>query len=144
MITPPPSSHLPRAHAALEAFPALHAEVAASLQRQAARAVACLGRAIERPRLIAAVEHAAADPRGGLVSVEGPPGSGVTSLIAALAARHAMPLWLAEDDPEGTFVRKMTPEWLKHEIRDSGRIPLGIRPWRSLSTRLLRWFVHPR
>jgi ubiquinone/menaquinone biosynthesis C-methylase UbiE len=52
--------------------------------------------------------------------------------------------WLAEDDPEGTFVRKMTPEWLKREIRDSGRIPLEIRPWRSLSTRLLRWFIHPR
>jgi tetratricopeptide (TPR) repeat protein len=101
MSTPTPSSHLPRAYAALEAFPALHAEVSASLQRQAARAVACLGRATERPRLLAAVERAAADPRGGIVTIQGPPGSGVTSLIVALAARHAMPLWLADDDPAG-------------------------------------------
>jgi ubiquinone/menaquinone biosynthesis C-methylase UbiE len=50
--------------------------------------------------------------------------------------------WLEEDDPAGTFVRKMTPEWLKREI--GSRYPLEIRPWRSLSTRLLRWFVHPR
>ena len=101
MITPTPSSHLPRAYAALEAFPALHAEVAASLQRQAARVVACLGRAAERTRLLVALEAAAADPRGGLVVVEGPPGSGVTSLIATLATRHPMPLWLADDDPAG-------------------------------------------
>lgn len=50
--------------------------------------------------------------------------------------------WSAEEDPEGTFVEKMTPAWLKSEI--GSRMPLEIRPWRSLSTRLLRWFVHPR
>ncbi len=49
--------------------------------------------------------------------------------------------WLDEEAPAGTFVRKMTPEWLKSEI--GSHIPLEIRPWRSLSTRLLRWFVHP-
>jgi tetratricopeptide (TPR) repeat protein len=95
------SSHLPRAYAALEALPALHAEVSVSLQRQAARAVACLGRATERSRLLAAIERAAADLGGGLLAVEGPPGSGVTSVIAALAARNPMPLWLADDDPAG-------------------------------------------
>jgi tetratricopeptide (TPR) repeat protein len=101
MSTPTPSRHLPQAFAALEALPALHAEVSASLQRQAARAVACLGRAIERPRLLAALERACADPRGGLLVVEGQPGSGVTSLLIALAARQPMPLWLADDDPAG-------------------------------------------
>ena len=101
MIIPTPSSHLPQAYAALEAFPALHAEVSASLQRQAAHVVACLGRATERTRLLATIEAAAADPRGGLIVVEGPPGSGVTSLIAALAVRHPMPLWLADADPAG-------------------------------------------
>jgi len=50
--------------------------------------------------------------------------------------------WSAEDDPAGTFVEKMTPEWLKSEI--GSQIPLEIRPWRSLSTRLLRWFIHPK
>jgi len=50
--------------------------------------------------------------------------------------------WSAEDDPAGTFVEKLTPAWLKSEI--GSRMPLEIRPWRSMSTRLLRWFVHPR
>jgi ubiquinone/menaquinone biosynthesis C-methylase UbiE len=50
--------------------------------------------------------------------------------------------WSAEDDPAGTFVEKLTPEWLKSEI--GSRMPLEIRPWRSMSTRLLRWFVHPQ
>jgi ubiquinone/menaquinone biosynthesis C-methylase UbiE len=50
--------------------------------------------------------------------------------------------WSAEDDPAGTFVEKMTPEWLKTEI--GSKMPVEIHPWRSMSTRLLRWFVHPK
>jgi SAM-dependent methyltransferase len=49
--------------------------------------------------------------------------------------------WLEEEDPAGTFVSKMTPDWLRREV--GSQFPLEIRPWRSLSTRLLRWFVHP-
>ncbi len=50
--------------------------------------------------------------------------------------------WLNAEDPEGTFIAKLTPQWLKREI--ASKIPLEIRPWRSLSTRILRWFIHPR
>ncbi len=50
--------------------------------------------------------------------------------------------WLDEDAPAGTFVRKMTPAWLKQEI--GSQYQLEIKPWRSMSTRLLRWFVHPK
>ena len=50
--------------------------------------------------------------------------------------------WSDDDYQTGTFVEKMTPEWLKREI--GSRMPLEIRPWRSLSTRLLRWFIHPK
>ncbi len=50
--------------------------------------------------------------------------------------------WSAQDDPEGTFVAKLTPQWLKREI--GSKMPLEIRPWRSLSTRLMRWFIHAR
>ncbi|MBN1305116.1 MAG: class I SAM-dependent methyltransferase [Anaerolineales bacterium] len=50
--------------------------------------------------------------------------------------------WFNEEDPAGTFVRKMTPAWLKKEI--GRQIPLEIRPWRSLSTRVLRWFIRPQ
>jgi ubiquinone/menaquinone biosynthesis C-methylase UbiE len=49
--------------------------------------------------------------------------------------------WLNEDDPTGTFVQKMTPEWLKQEI--GSKMTIEIKPWRSMSTRLLRWFVRP-
>jgi SAM-dependent methyltransferase len=50
--------------------------------------------------------------------------------------------WAAEQDPEGTFVKKLTPRWLKHEL--SGSMSIEIYPWRSLSTRFLRWFIRPQ
>ena len=49
--------------------------------------------------------------------------------------------WLDEEDPSGTFVQKMTPEWLKREI--GTRMNIEIKPWRSMSTRIMRWFVRP-
>ncbi|WP_129631561.1 hypothetical protein [Candidatus Oscillochloris fontis] len=95
------TSLLPQAFAALESFPALHAEVAPTLQRQAARAVAALSRALPRPTLLESLQHACADPAGGLVVLEGAPGTGVTSLLVALAAQQPFPLWLADDEPLG-------------------------------------------
>lgn len=50
--------------------------------------------------------------------------------------------WLTAQNPEGTFIARPTPAWLKREI--GSKIPLEIRPWRSLSTEVLRWFVHPK
>lgn len=91
---------IPLAFAALEPFPALRASVEDGLRRQAARAAACLAAFQPRPRLVAALEALLADPAGGLVVLEGPPGSGVTSLLAALAARHPYPLWLAGEAPD--------------------------------------------
>ena len=49
--------------------------------------------------------------------------------------------WLNEEDPAGTFVQKMTPEWLKREI--GSQMTIEIKPWRSMSTRIMRWFVRP-
>lgn len=49
--------------------------------------------------------------------------------------------WLAEDDPAGTFVQKMTPGWLRRELR--GSLDLSIYSWRSLSPRFMRWFIRP-
>jgi len=49
--------------------------------------------------------------------------------------------WLNEEDPAGTFVQKMTPAWLEREI--GSKMTIEIKPWRSLSTRILRWFVRP-
>ena len=50
--------------------------------------------------------------------------------------------WAAEQDQAGTFVRKMTPRWLKQELK--GAVHFRIYAWRSLSPRFMRWFVRPR
>ncbi len=42
----------------------------------------------------------------------------------------------------GTFVRKMNAKWLKSELSDL--FSIEIYAWRSLSTRFLRWFIHPK
>lgn len=44
--------------------------------------------------------------------------------------------------PAGTYVEKMTPEWLKAHI--GIQMPLEIRVWRSVSVRFLRAVIHER
>jgi SAM-dependent methyltransferase len=46
-----------------------------------------------------------------------------------------------EDNPALTFVERMTPRWLKHELKD---LDYQIHAWRSMSTRVLRWFIRPK
>jgi ubiquinone/menaquinone biosynthesis C-methylase UbiE len=50
--------------------------------------------------------------------------------------------WSQEEDEAGTFVEKMTPRWLKNELKDA--VTFKIYPWRSLSPRFMRWFVRPQ
>jgi ubiquinone/menaquinone biosynthesis C-methylase UbiE len=50
--------------------------------------------------------------------------------------------WSDEEDQAGTFVEKMTPRWLKNELR--GAVEIEIHPWRSLSPRFMRWFIRPQ
>lgn len=50
--------------------------------------------------------------------------------------------WMVEEEPAGTFVQKMTPGWLRHEL--AGSVDIDIYPWRSLSPRFMRWFIRPR
>ena len=71
-------------------------------------------------------------------------GEPVIGLLRKLAGRSAKKKkdWLNETDPEGTYVRKMTPSWLMKNI--GNHIPVEVKPWRSMSTRYLRWFIHPR
>ena len=49
--------------------------------------------------------------------------------------------WDQEGPREGTFVQKMTPSRLRHELR--GRMQYEIFAWRSLSPRFMQWFVRP-
>jgi Methyltransferase domain len=48
--------------------------------------------------------------------------------------------WGAEDEQEGTFVKKLTPRWLNQELHD---IDFEIFAWRSLSTVFLKTVVNP-
>jgi ubiquinone/menaquinone biosynthesis C-methylase UbiE len=50
--------------------------------------------------------------------------------------------WANEENQAGTFVGKMTPRWLKNELK--GAVNFEIHPWRSLSPRFMRWFVRPQ
>jgi ubiquinone/menaquinone biosynthesis C-methylase UbiE len=50
--------------------------------------------------------------------------------------------WGSDEEQTGTFVEKMTPRWLKNELKDVVRFE--IHPWRSLSPRFMRWFVRPQ
>ena len=49
--------------------------------------------------------------------------------------------WNELNDPDGTFVAKMTPRWLKQELSD---LKFEIYPWRSMSTGFMKSFVRPR
>ena len=49
--------------------------------------------------------------------------------------------WAELESPDGTFVAKMTPRWLKQELHD---MDVKIGPWRSLSTGFMKSFVRPR
>lgn len=96
-----PFALTPLAFAALEGFPTLRAAVDESLQRQRARVMTLRSRYARRPRLVAAIEMAVSDPQGGLLVVTGPPGSGVSSLLVALATNHPWPIWLPAAAPAG-------------------------------------------
>lgn len=50
--------------------------------------------------------------------------------------------WSSDEDQTGTFVEKMTPRWLKNELKEMAKFE--IHPWRSLSPRFMRWFVRPQ
>jgi ubiquinone/menaquinone biosynthesis C-methylase UbiE len=50
--------------------------------------------------------------------------------------------WSEEDEQAGTFVEKLTPGWLKQELK--GVMAYKVYPWRSLSPRFMRWFVRPQ
>ncbi len=46
----------------------------------------------------------------------------------------------AEKEPTGTYIQKLSPEWMSDEI--SGQIPYQIFVWRSVNVRFLRALVH--
>ena len=49
--------------------------------------------------------------------------------------------WLAGEEASGTHVQRLTPRWLKGQLK--GALDFEIFTWRSLSPRFMRWFVRP-
>ncbi len=90
----------PPALAALDAEPLLLAAVEGSLTRQVARIVERAAGFQGRASLLAALDarvqqHA---PRGGLIALDAPPGTGATTLLAHLAATRRAAFWFADED----------------------------------------------
>lgn len=63
-------------------------------------------------------------------------------LFTGRAAKKKKKDWSSDEEQTGTFVEKMTPLWLKNELK--GVVKFEIYPWRSLSPRFMRWFVRPQ
>jgi tetratricopeptide (TPR) repeat protein len=91
-----PQSGRPPALAALDGYLLLRASVETSLARQEV-ALARWARRYQ-PSLLAEVDRALQQVRSGVIALVGPPGSGVTSLLAHLAASHPYAFWFCDED----------------------------------------------
>jgi hypothetical protein len=89
---------IPPALAALAAFPALHAQIGGSIAAQARRIAERQAHYIDRPTLLKSLDERIRAINGGLIALEGAPGSGTTTLLCHLAATRPYAFWLPEDD----------------------------------------------
>lgn len=88
----------PPALAALAGFPHLQAQAGRSLAAQARRIAERSARFVGRAGLLALLDERIRATQGGLLALEGPPGSGTTTLLCRLAQSHPYAFWLPEDD----------------------------------------------
>ena len=89
---------IPPALAALAAFPDLHEQVGRSVAAQARRIAERQAHYIGRPTLLKSLDERIHATGGGLIALEGAPGSGTTALLCRLAATRPYAFWLPEDD----------------------------------------------
>jgi hypothetical protein len=89
---------IPPALAALAAFPDLHEQVGRSVTAQARRIAERQAHYIARPALLRSLDERIRTTSGGLIALEGAPGSGATALLCHLAATRPYAFWLPEDD----------------------------------------------
>jgi len=92
---------MPPALAAVDIYPHLRQQVALSLKAQTHRIAERTSRFIPRTAVIKVLDERLAVSSGGIVTLEGPPGSGTTALLCYLAATRSYPIWLPEDDAGG-------------------------------------------
>src|SRR5215204_2408652 len=91
----------PPALAAVAAYPHLLQQVALSIEAQTRRIAERTAHFIPRTAVIKVLDQRLAMSSGGIVTLEGVPGSGTTSLLCYLAATRPYPIWLPEDDAGG-------------------------------------------
>jgi hypothetical protein len=91
-------NNVPPALAALAAFPKLHEQVGRSVAAQARRIAERQAHYIARPALLRSLDERIRATGGGLIALEGAPGSGTTALLCHLAATRPFAFWLPEDD----------------------------------------------
>src|SRR4051812_24577024 len=89
---------IPPALTALAAFPALHEQVGRSVAAQARRIAERQAHYIGRLVLLKSLDERIHATGGGLIALEGAPGSGVTTLLCHLAATRPYAFWLPTDD----------------------------------------------
>ena len=77
---------IPPALAALATFPDLHAQVSRSVAAQARRIAERQAHYIARPAQLKTLDDRIRATGGGLIALEGAPGSGTTALLCRLAA----------------------------------------------------------
>src|SRR3954463_14380268 len=87
----------PPALAALSTFPHLPEQIARSLVTQAHRIAERTAHFIPRPTVLRSLDERIR-AGGGLITLEGVPGSGTTALLCHLAATRPYAFWLPDDD----------------------------------------------
>lgn len=108
--------------AAVAAYPHLYQQVAQSIESQAHRIAERTEHFIPRTAVIKALDERLAMSSGTIVTLEGEPGSGTTSLLCHLAATRGYPIWLTEDD-EGQGL-----EALCAQILAMHKLPIALVP----------------
>lgn len=92
------SSNPPPSLVALNANPLLRASVETSLTQQAAYVAEQTATFRGRRSVLIELDEAMHSLDGGVIALEGPPGSGVSTLLAHLAATRPAAFWFAEED----------------------------------------------
>jgi len=88
----------PPALSALSAFPQLEGPCAPALAAQSARIAERTAHIVVRPNILRLLDEQIGATTGGLITLVGPAGSGVTTLLCWLAATRPYAFWLPEDD----------------------------------------------
>lgn len=86
---------------ALDTFPLLRTSVEPSLSRQLARIAEHVARFRGRRAVLSELHTLVQTMGGGVIALEGPPGAGVTAVLARLAVTLPCAFWFAEDDSGG-------------------------------------------